>query len=205
MEVPRSWLFARPGSTPRKFIKGVFCNATLVIRDPSFRVLDRGEAGDHGRVGSRHDNFDAIGHVVLRKDPVGCAGMRVFICHQRYMVFPWKECHQPSPHTYQWPPLGELHANWDEVIEIEATGRSQPSALSLSLAALAVYTLAVFLAFRFGGSGTDPGCSQPSAQYRLDWKNGGAQCLHMHSPLQLPPLKARAMTWHRASRRFEFE
>ncbi len=73
-------------SLPHKFRRGVLCHAPLVICDPSFCCLLCSEARHRRGVITGHGNFNSIGQVLLRNNPIGSPGMRMFCWHACNMV-----------------------------------------------------------------------------------------------------------------------
>jgi len=72
--------------SPHEFTGHVLGDPDLVLCNPSFGGFLSREAGHHRRETSGHNNFNSIGRVLLRNDPVRSASMRMFFRHGIYMV-----------------------------------------------------------------------------------------------------------------------
>jgi hypothetical protein len=79
------------GSSSHKFIRGILCYPPFIVCNPSFGRLFCSETRHHRRETSGHVNFNAKGQVLLRNDPKGSAGMRMFFGHAHYMGIGYAE------------------------------------------------------------------------------------------------------------------
>ena len=66
-------------------MRGILGYPPLVVRNPGLGGLLCGEARYHRRETSGHLNLNSKGQILLRNDPKGSFGMRMFFRHALYM------------------------------------------------------------------------------------------------------------------------
>jgi hypothetical protein len=85
--ISRRDALASQSSRPHKSTRSVLRYLALMICNPSLRYFLCSKARHQRGESARHEDFNSIGRVFLRQNPIGSAGMRMFFCHRPYMVY----------------------------------------------------------------------------------------------------------------------